>query len=302
MKRLIKNKLLSNNFILPFKSGYRFIFIFHDISNPDSHHYSPLYSTTVAHFEEQISFLRNNFELIDLDKITQEEPFKNNVASIMFDDGFKSVETIAFPYLQKQNIPFSVFLNKNAIKNNRLWLSDLTLNKERFIENYHLKHLAYSDVNYKHLINDAAFHNHVPNLNLTSDASQNQIYLNESDILKLSKAGVIMGNHGSFHINLGLATINNLEEEIVSNKKFIENIIQTPLKHYAFAFGKKEHYTKQVIEAIKNSGHEFLYTSNPSGFAANFNKQLIPRIGLINQSPEQIMFYINRQFVKKINI
>ena len=259
-------------------------------------------ASPVAHFEEQISFLRNNFELIDLDKITQEEPFKNNVASIMFDDGFKSVETIAFPYLQKQNIPFSVFLNKNAIKNNRLWLSDLTLNKERFIENYHLKHLAYSDVNYKHLINDAAFHNHVPNLNLTSDASQNQIYLNESDILKLSKAGVIMGNHGSFHINLGLATINNLEEEIVSNKKFIENIIQTPLKHYAFAFGKKEHYTKQVIEAIKNSGHEFLYTSNPSGFAANFNKQLIPRIGLINQSPEQIMFYINRQFVKKINI
>ena len=302
MKNFIKNNILSRDFILPLKKGYRFIFIYHDISDPNSGHYSPSYSTTKIRFKEQISFLSDHFEFVDLDAITQEEPFKQNVASIIFDDGFKSIETEGVPFLKKMGIPFAVFLNRCAIENNRLWVNDLILNKAQFLKDYKLKDILNNDsVDYKVFENDVSFNNGLSNMNLLEN-TRHQIYLNKSDVLKLKENGAIIGNHGSFHANLTMCDTEMLEKEVVENKKYLESLINSKITHYAYAFGKKEHYSLRAMEIIKNSGHMFSYTSNPSAFKEKFNQYTIPRIGLTNESPAQIMFYINRQFMKSVNL
>lgn len=298
MKDFIRNSLLSGDFILSVKKGYRFIFIYHDISDTDSPHHSPLYSTTRSNFQKQITFLSNYFHFIDLDSITREEPYKENVASIVFDDGFKSVETTALEILEKRSIPFAVFLNRFAVEHNRLWVSDLVLDP-KLIENYKLENRSIDDLNYRNLVRDAGFNNSIPGLDIAPD-NREQIYLNAVDILRLKEKGITIGNHGACHLNLALCNTANLEREIAGNKIYLESLIGAPVKHYAYAFGKKEYYTKQVIAIIKESGHELAYTSNPAGFKSNFNKYLIPRIGLTNESPQRIMFYINRQFIKNI--
>ena len=299
----IKN-ILSKNLVLPFRKGRRFIFTYHDVSESTSIQHSKNYSTTPEKFKEQILFLSNLFEWVDLDSITREEPFKNNVATIMFDDGFKSIEKNALPFLKKNKIPFSIFVNQCAVKFNRLWVSDLQMNREKFNIDFHthvnLKSLS-SHNSFKLFEEDPAFNNQLHDLNLQKYTGK-QIFLGEKDLLKLSQQHVLIGNHGAFHTNLAMCNEQALHAEIADNKRFIENIINSEVKHYAIAFGKKEHYSKKIIDIIKNAGHKFIYNTNPVSFSSLKNKVLLPRIGITGQSPKEIMFYVNRQFLKKINL
>ena len=299
----LKN-ILSKNLLLPFKNGQRFIFTFHDISEASSVQYSKNYSTTPAAFRKQISFLSGLFEWVSLDSITREEPFKNNVATILFDDGFKSVETIALPILKKHRIPFSVFVNQCAIKYNRLWVTDLQVNKQRFNADFKTKvnlGSLQSDNSFKLFENDSVFNNKLHHLSLEKYLPE-QIYLNEKDIINLSRQDVLIGNHGSFHVNLAACDEKTIRSEIEENKIFLETLLKKEVNHYAIAFGKKEHYTEKIISTIRSAGHAFIYNTNPVSFSCPDDGTILPRISLTGHSPREIMFYINRQFLKKINL
>lgn len=107
MKKL--KKIFSKNFILPFRNDAGFIFIYHDISDTYSSQHSKNYSTTIKRINEQIDFLSNHFTRVDLNEFHNSKSFKNNVATIVFFDSFKSVMKNTQLYLNSKNIPFSVF-------------------------------------------------------------------------------------------------------------------------------------------------------------------------------------------------
>lgn len=302
IKSLLKHSL-STNLFLPFKKDCRVIFIYHDISEKSSRHYSENYSTTPARFKEQINFLSKHFEWVDLDKIHQPEPFKHNVASLAFDDGFKSVETQALPFLSAKKIPFSVFVNQCAVTRNRLWVSDLFFNNqnlERVYGSEFTEELKSSDA-FTQLEKNVPFQNKLNSLT-PEKYDQEQIYLDAADLLRLHQQGILIGNHGSYHANLSLCNETSLQAEINDNKKFIETLLNTKVKHYALAFGKKEHMSPRALQLIKETGHQYIYSSNPNTFKANSREPLIPRIGLTNNSTSEILFYLNRQFIKKTDL
>ncbi len=298
LKSFVRNSL-SKNFILPFKKGVRFIFIYHDISESGAIQHSKNYSTTPEKFKEQISFLSGLFEWVTLDEITREKPFQKNVACLMFDDGFKSIQTHAMPVLQDHKIPFSVFVCQSAIKNNRLWVSDLLFNKTQ-LEN-EVKIRIPSKDPFVWLEKNKDFQNKL-NTTETGEFVKEQIYLNAKDIIDFHKQGVTIGNHGSMHVNLSMCNEQNLESEITANKVFIEDLIQAKVHHYAIAFGKKEHYSRNVLDKIYATGHSYVYCSNPGCLNSPVKNKPIPRIGLTDHSTHEIMFYINRQFLKNINL
>src|SRR6478672_3770982 len=112
-------KIFSQKVIIP--SSSRIIFVYHDVSAPDSPQYSELYSTETNKFKEQIDFIRENFEIVSLDEIVSRRENKGKrLAAITFDDGFLSVKETALPYLEAHKIPFTVFFNSTAIKENHL--------------------------------------------------------------------------------------------------------------------------------------------------------------------------------------
>ena len=301
-RQFLKNSL-SKNFILSLKRGRRFIFIYHDVSDPSSLQHSKNYSTSPETFKEQISFLSDKFKWVDLNTINREEPFKSNVASLVFDDGFKSVQTNAMPFLTERKIPFSVFFSQSAVTHNRLWVSDLVFNKTQLESDFgnDFRDLIASQDSFKLLEKNPDFQNRL-NIQSFEHYRKEQVFLDAGDILKLYGQGVIIGNHGSCHANLNVCDDKNIESEVVGNKSFLENIIGSSIDHYAIAFGKKGHYSKKVLDVIRSAGHDFIYSSNPSSFSKPLKNELIPRIGLTENSTKEIMFYINRQFIKKIDL
>ncbi|HKP45824.1 MAG TPA: polysaccharide deacetylase family protein [Pyrinomonadaceae bacterium] len=245
----------------------RFIFVYHDVSDPNALQYSKLYSTRPEAFREQINFFADHFTFDSLDDIISRDVNGGDRprAAVTFDDGFLSVREIAFPYLAKNGIPFTVFANRNAIASNTL----------------------------------------ANGMNQDVGASGKKIFLDQDDIRFLHAEGVTIGSHGASHRMLLDCDDATLRDEIDGNKNYLENLIGSSVLHIALPFGKREHYDQRVLDRCFQAGHRYVYSSNPTYFDTSsdaYKTRLIPRIGVLNDTPAELTFLINRPLVKTINI
>src|SRR6266849_2170546 len=174
--------------------GKRFVFLYHDVSDPSSPQYSPLYSTGISQFRLQIELLSKYFKFVPLEEVVAHNSnVKQRLASITFDDGFFSVKEHALPYLQSKGIPSSVFVNSTAIKHNRLF-----------------------------------YGTGVPSINRTYER---KVFLDESDIRELAAKGVVIGSHSSSHKVLAECDETSLREEVLDNKMYLEGLTGKAVKH-----------------------------------------------------------------------
>ncbi len=245
--------------------GKRFVFLYHDLSDPGASQYSPLYSTPVAKFKSQVELIARHFKLVSLEEVVADSSNRGQrLASITFDDGFLSVKDEALEYLERRGIPFTVFVNSMAVKHNRLFYG--------------------SDV---------------PGINRTYEE---KVFLDEDDIKHLAVKGIAIGNHSATHKVLADCDEATLKEEVLDNKIYIESLTGTPVKHLALPFGKREHYNERVLNFCYSVGHDYVYSTNPTSFAAARRQRLIPRVAILNEGAEELLFMINRPLLKKIDI
>ena len=286
-------QFLSQNIFLPISSNRRFIFLFHDISDPSSPQFWPDYSTPVDLFKQQLELLKKRFTLVPLEKLVAPHSLgsSGHYASIVFDDGFYSVFDTARPILKKQQVPYAVFVNKTAVKENRLWFTNQVLAKE---------------VNsIEELIFEPGQIGIPSNFESPLTAvSDEKIFMDENDLLTLHAEGILIGSHTVDHYDLTKCKSDQVSRQIEDNNNFLENLLNKPVDHFAIPFGKKEHYNVSVINKIRDY-HGYIYTTNIIPFqGADLIKSrfLIPRIGISIQPLHEIMFYINRTFLKNYDL
>lgn len=251
------------------QSGRRLVFLYHDVSEPEEAHHSGLYSTNPQVFQDQLEFLIRNFRLLPLDEILSPEldTSRKRCAAITFDDGFVSVKETVRPYLSAKGIPFTIFLNRMAVTENRLFNDSDNGKLER--------------------------------------GNGAKVFLDEDDVRSLSRAGIDVGSHTATHRRLVDCDNETLREEIEGNKLYLERLTGQPVRHLALPFGKREHYDEHVLEHCRQAGHEFVFSTNPTFFDSSseyYQRRLIPRIGLTNQTPAEMTFMINRPLLKTIDI
>ena len=286
--------------LMALSKGHRFVLCYHDISEPSSEHHSPLYSTPIDTFKSHISFLKKHFEIISLNEILGPGlDYKKNYLSITFDDGFKSVHDIAWPILKANKIPTTIFVNKSAIEQDQLWVSNIVSNEKDSIKKINAllspESINIEDTNYFLKLLDnfkEAF------LELPS-AFKERIYMNSSEIKSLQKDKVTIENHSLNHCVLSQINQDSLQKEIDNNHQYIKDTFNLSSKHFAIPFGKKEHYNETVLKSIYKE-HKHVYTTNPNKLDSS--DQLIPRIVLTNESLKDLQFYFNRALLKRTHL
>lgn len=308
IKKRIK-RFLGSNLMLPLSKGNKFIFVFHDVSNPHDKQYSAHYSTTIEKFKELIDLFQNLFEIVPLADLVEEGTNldkQKNYAAITFDDGFYSVYEYAHPILKEKQIPYTIFLNKGAIQNNQLWVSNLVMQDAA----YRTQIVDALKVNTQEAdpVATLSLEGHfgkefIDNYKIEEEVEK--IYLDEQDLQILLKDGVFFGSHTADHPALSqCADEAFLIHQIQSNKEYLEQLLGQEMKHFALPFGKKDHYNEQVLAKLKQSGHAYIYTTNPNRVKINTPKDYmtIPRIAIGNPSDEELMFMINRSFFKEYQL
>jgi len=82
----------------------------------------------------------------------------------------------------------------------------------------------------------------------SESCGKNEQELSKSDIMNLSKRKLFyIGSHGKNHLDISKLNKIDLEEEIVEDKKNLENIINKEIKFYAFPFGHIKNFNKNVF-------------------------------------------------------
>lgn len=312
IKNVLKYFLQTKN-LLKVSKGNRFIFVFHDISSVTSIQHSPDYSTEIETFNKQIKLLSDIFEIIPIDDIVANKKLskRKNYASITFDDGFLSILNTAHPILYEKNIPYSIFLNGSAILKNQLWVTNLTIhqNDEKYKEklfNYTSIKTGYPSNALSQIVTKGLFNQEEEeDIPYPSHQSNEKIFLDEIDVSFLLDKGVTVGSHSYDHFVLKNCSETVLVKQIKSNNETLTKIVKALPKHFALPFGKKEHYNKQTINQLRIQGHQFIYSTNPNKFGVKdldtFNF-IFPRIGITNESENQLLFFINRAILRKINL
>jgi len=158
MRNFIKNIIGKNykKFFYNFQKKKISIFLFHEVTDyPSEYQKLDKIFHTKNQFVEIIEWINKNFKIInmnDIDKINDEE--NKNFAAITFDDGFKGNFDFAIPYLIKEKIHSTHFINMKPILNDMpnivatcIYLRKYIDEFETFEKKLKIKELSYLNIN-----------------------------------------------------------------------------------------------------------------------------------------------------------
>jgi peptidoglycan/xylan/chitin deacetylase (PgdA/CDA1 family) len=304
LKQRLMQSVLSNISLLGLYGNKRVIFTYHDVSEPSELQHHPHYSTRPAAFIRQIEWISRHFEIVSLGELCDfTSSSRKNKAAITFDDGWKSVHEKAFPWLAERRIPFSVFLNKQAIEENWLWCSNLMIQaKNGNLEYLTRIHRAFFEhdttMPFSRFIEDPSgiMVSHYPR-----STGDNTLFFDET----IQAAGLYMsleqlhdlgrfpfctiGSHTVSHPVLSHCNTKELQTEIEENNRFLEDLLGRKIDHFALPFGFPQTYTDEVTHVARQF-HKHIYTTDRMTVRDTILK---PRIGLTSDSNRDLRFFTN---------
>lgn len=312
LKKLAKD-LISNK---PFKwlNGKRFIVCYHDISEDNSPHFAAgVYSTRPAEFRAHMEFYKKFCRVVPLHELLLNNnlPDDRILVSITFDDGFRSFLTAGLPVMQVYGFQPTLFLNKEAVLNNQLWVSNLVLhrNNRQYLKklyNHFLTGRCSEDEFFEYPLSKLMeFHfedDSAEVLRLEQGDLPAGTYLNLDEVKEIRYMGIPIGNHSNHHFILSHCSDELQEFEIISNKQFLEGELGVKITDFGIPFGKKEHFNNTTVSVCTAGGQPYVYSSNVNPYRPGEEHDLIPRIALTNESPGRLAFYFNRTLFRRYDI
>lgn len=216
--------------------------------------YHHLDEISVVNFEKNIRFLlKKGYKFLNAysfaELLFKEKSKINNelFCAITFDDGFDSVINFALPILKKYNINATIFVN--------LKLHELVQNDHETREFTKRVFPRISEV--------------YPNLKGVT----------AQEVTTLKSNGIEIGGHTYSHPNLGLKADYDLEFE--KPRQYFEETFDISLNTFAYPYGRKRNYNKQVIEELRFYGYKYAFlgiSKNPLKFTST--EYEIPRTSI----------------------
>ena len=224
---------------------------------------------------------RNGVEFVTLDQMVERlsvhtgRPF----AAFTFDDGFADTLTHALPVMEEFDAPMTVYVATGMITGEMdawwLGLADLIRRKDRIELPDFGGPLDCSDSankkrtfvaiekriheNYDLLsgVRDA-----IAGAGIDCSALVTQEALTADKLRQLSRHPLVtIGGHGDTHINLAQADAAIVECELISNRSFLEGIIDKPVMHFAYPFGNAHACGEREAEIARATGFRTAVTT-----------------------------------------
>jgi peptidoglycan/xylan/chitin deacetylase (PgdA/CDA1 family) len=281
------------------------IILFHGVCLRDHLQYNTLF-ISLRSLEAQIRLYKKYCNIISLEDHYQQR-FDSNKFNLClsFDDGFANNFNYVLPLLEKYEIPATFFITGiRDIGQDVLWNDVLaiaykygpqriTMMKEDIEKRSDGKYILRST---GELL--------VDKLRLTGYAEKEEMikllgdYRQQADpdfwlqmtaeqIKKLSASQwVTIGSHGYLHNDLAVIAADQLKEEMVRSKQYLENITGKEVKAIAFPYGS---YNSETVKESKNAGYsqllatDFLFSSDKDDTTMKERLTINPFITSINQ-------------------
>jgi peptidoglycan/xylan/chitin deacetylase (PgdA/CDA1 family) len=255
-------------------------------------------------FEQQMSYLRNNFRILPLSYLV--DMWKDGVwddsqryCVITFDDGWLDNYRHAYPILLKYNIPATIFLPTSLIDTNHWFWPDslgyivrkcfscpeeksisLLYEKWPWMKSNKVKNI---DDKIDSIIEsvkawpDEEINRLIENITDMTDVTfpDERMLLNWQEVEEMSKSNISFGSHSASHAILTKLSIEKVRIEMQASLKTLreKNINHLPIFCYP-----NGNYTEEIAELAKSAGYSAAVTT---------------RFGVENSAPQK-MFELKR--------
>ena len=246
----------------------------------------PLYSQLPTHlFDAQMRYLKKRFRLISLDQLMEEMEAPRTVepaVAITFDDGYRGLFTEAFPALQKHNIPATVFLTAHCIETGEVAWYDRIFLALRVAPDDRLEiqldepkvfslqssaarmQAAVEIVTYLRGASPESRKQCCADLESKVALPQDELrerMLTWEQVRAMQRGGISFGAHTMTHPVVSRLSRLEMEWEILESKRLLEERLDTPVRHFAFPFGKQEECGEAALAVLAKVGFKSAATT-----------------------------------------
>ncbi|MCE7995856.1 MAG: polysaccharide deacetylase family protein [Roseivirga sp.] len=290
-----------------------------DKNGPYAKLYGQSRSITRENLSQQLSWLKQEFDVVGLDEMVQEDRSSRRLA-ITVDDGFRSMVDHAYPVLKELQVPATWFIASAYVQNSELhpwwFLLDFVREKvsHRFEFAFEGKSIVHDPVSKDSFFSEMRslfLKLPAPRRNKLQEQLEQAIrqwvdipqnsFIREDELIHLFKETdlIVPGCHTHQHVNCGIEPKEFIEEELITNQAFIESVYGKKSPFFAFPYGRKDSYRveQETREALRRASISHAFTTERSYMKKNGDDYFIPRLTMQpNWSIKKM-----RYFVKNLN-
>jgi len=190
---------------------------------------------------------------------------------VTFDDGYRTVATVAQPILERHGIPAVLFACSSPIEERRLFWYDAVARRRGESEVQRLKQVPFAlwlaaTCGASHI----AAHDDDPGAPLSID-----------EVRRLAQSGFEIGGHTATHPILARADHDRQREEIARNRQAIGGWIGQPPVAFAYPNGEREDYTADTVSILEELSYDMAFTTE-AGFASDARRLEWPRFLMLS--------------------
>ncbi len=288
------------------------IFVYHDITDtPSNFSESWGLSVSIKTFQNQVSWISNNFNIIHPNDLLNKSSLPDKSAVITFDDGFAGTFRNGIPYLVKRSIPSVIYLNMGSIIKDRPiasaiidYLGKHSLTFKSFVKKHNLSEPYFLSMTPSLLYQ---YENDYGPLDLTAIGRFQGPFANISMIKNWCENNlVVFGNHLYDHWNSKALTDNEFKEQYLKNECALKKLNITD-DLFAFTNGQPGScFGTREINLLRELGAKKVFFS--SGQTNHrVNDYLLDRVGLsdLDHNNNYLWFKMFRLFLtrnKQLNV
>ena len=256
------------------------IIAYHRICEIDEYNDKELVSASCKEFEKQVIYIKKHYNAISFSELIEcirnKSSFPKNALIITFDDGFADNYINAFPILKKHQLSATFFISTGYIDTKEtFWfnlLSRLVKTNAGGVFNIENSEFCISnDLKEQEilLLDLLVLLKNRPNLkrleilnDLTSQLSNRgpcdplSLPMTWENIKEMGKYKIEFGSHTVTHPILSQLTEQELENEIRTSKKDLEEHLGRKIQTISYPEGMEYAYNKKVIDIVDKAGYE----------------------------------------------
>ena len=278
---------------------------------------------SAASFEAQISYLSSHFNILPLHEAIQrlqDNTLPSRAACITFDDGYANNAEVALPILEKYSAPATFFIAAGFINGGMMWndkvielirrapghLLDLT---EIGLGKHEIKTLAQRQKTLFSLVETFKYLPHEEKYAQLDKLSQlipvtlpENFMMTAEQIRQLHNAGMEIGGHTVNHPILTRLDDETAYIEIENGKKLLEDIIESPVRLFAYPNGKPgQDYLQKHAAMIKEIGFDAAVSTAWGAARRNADIYQLPRFTPWDKSRRRFVMRMIQNMLRPIH-
>jgi peptidoglycan/xylan/chitin deacetylase (PgdA/CDA1 family) len=267
------------------------IFGYHRIGFVDDSGDAGLWDASPPVFEEQLRFLKKEFDVIGPDELeTVVSVGRGRYVLLTFDDGYRDNFDEAFPILKRHGLPATFFVTTGFLDRRQIawwdeiaWMVHVSAKSELRANGWLDRALSLAPQErgrttlslierYKRLPSEStgAFMDALAEAagSGRQHGDRQELWMTWDNVRQLRAAGMHIGGHTVNHPLLARLSLDEQEQEIVGCKSRIEAELGEPMRYFAYPYGGRDSFNDDTRRSLAEHGVELAFSlySGRQGF------------------------------------